>query len=245
MLERKARLLNQLGRLDEAIATYDQAISLARLPQDLESLWHNRGIVLHRLGRYEEAIASYDQALTLLTTAPPENARTEGEVAEEVLASLGSLWYNRAVALQHLDRFADALSSYEQALTFEPNRFETQYWRCLMLMELGQNDAALAHLDPFIAIHAGFTEAKYYRAEILCNLGRQEEAIATLQEVLADLAGDPPADVDLWNDSCIFLGNLLGQLGRDEAAIAAYDQATQLNETAQQTRDNIWRRFHD
>jgi len=248
VLERKARLLSQLGQLDEAIAIYEEAIQSATLPEDLESLWHNRGITLHRLGRYEEAIASYDQAITILAEEQPQDMPSEensSDIGKNVSASLGTLWYNRAVTLQQLDRFSEALASYEQSLTFEPNRFETQYWHCLMLMELGQNDVALTHLEQFIAIHPEFAEAKYYRAEILRNLERMEEAIATLQQLLAELAGNPPSDMDLWNDSCIFLGDLLGQLGRNEEAIAAYDQATQLDETAQQTRDEIWRRFHD
>ncbi|MDJ0536648.1 MAG: tetratricopeptide repeat protein, partial [Xenococcaceae cyanobacterium MO_207.B15] len=52
--------LVDLGKLEEAVASYDQAL---KLQPDYPDAWNNRGNALWKLGRYEEAVASYDQAL--------------------------------------------------------------------------------------------------------------------------------------------------------------------------------------
>ena len=52
----------ELKRFEEALASYDRALTLRR--DYLEALV-NRGIALHHLKRFDEALASYDRALTL------------------------------------------------------------------------------------------------------------------------------------------------------------------------------------
>ncbi|MCV3217064.1 tetratricopeptide repeat protein, partial [Plectonema radiosum NIES-515] len=52
--------LRNLGRLEEAIASYDKALEFK---PDKDTAWYNRGNALRNLGRYEDAIASYDKAL--------------------------------------------------------------------------------------------------------------------------------------------------------------------------------------
>ena len=49
-----------LGRLDEALASFDAAIALA---PEQAGAYFNRGNLLDRLKRYDEAIASYEQAI--------------------------------------------------------------------------------------------------------------------------------------------------------------------------------------
>ena len=57
-----AILLSELKRLDEALASYDRALSLR--PDYAEALY-NRGNALHELKRFEEALASYDRGAGL------------------------------------------------------------------------------------------------------------------------------------------------------------------------------------
>ena len=52
----------ELGRHEEAVASYDRALVLN---PNLAAAWSNRGIALGNLGRHEEAVASYDRALDL------------------------------------------------------------------------------------------------------------------------------------------------------------------------------------
>jgi tetratricopeptide (TPR) repeat protein len=54
--------LRNLGRLEEAIASYDKALEFK--PDSYEA-WYNRGYALGNLGRGEEAIASYEKALEI------------------------------------------------------------------------------------------------------------------------------------------------------------------------------------
>jgi hypothetical protein len=54
--------LRDLKRLDEALASYDQAVAL--WPDDADAHYH-RGVVLTDLRRLDEALAAYDRALAL------------------------------------------------------------------------------------------------------------------------------------------------------------------------------------
>ena len=53
--------LDDLGRYEEAIASYDHAL---KFKPDDDLAWNGRGVALDNLGRLEEAITSYDKALT-------------------------------------------------------------------------------------------------------------------------------------------------------------------------------------
>ena len=61
-LSNRGLSLHKLGRLDEALASYDRA--LATQPDYADALV-NRGVTLHDLKRFDEALASYDRAIAL------------------------------------------------------------------------------------------------------------------------------------------------------------------------------------
>jgi protein O-GlcNAc transferase len=88
-----------LGRLQEALASYDKALAIR--PDNAEAL-NNRGITLEDLKRFEDALASYDKALAI-----------KPDYAEAL--------YNRGNALHALKRFEDALASYDKALAIRPD----------------------------------------------------------------------------------------------------------------------------
>ncbi len=50
------------GRLEEALAEYNEAI---RLDSKLSGTYHNRGIVYDELGEYDKAIADYTKAIEI------------------------------------------------------------------------------------------------------------------------------------------------------------------------------------
>ena len=52
----------RLGKLNEAITDYDEAI---RLDPDSPEAYTNRGAAKYKLGRHEEAIVDYDEAIRL------------------------------------------------------------------------------------------------------------------------------------------------------------------------------------
>jgi CHAT domain-containing protein/ribosomal protein S16 len=91
--------LNNLGRYDEAIASYDRAIEIQ---PDLHQAWYNRGFALNNLERDDEAIASYNRAI-------------------EIKPDKHEAWLNRGFALNNLGRYDEAIASYDRAIEIKPN----------------------------------------------------------------------------------------------------------------------------
>jgi len=91
-----------LGRYEEAIASYDKALQIN--PDD-DASWYFRGIALGELGRYEEAIASYDQYLQI---KPNDH----------------NVWYDKAVCYAYLDNIEEALKHLQEAIELNPERRE-------------------------------------------------------------------------------------------------------------------------
>jgi tetratricopeptide (TPR) repeat protein len=58
----KARTLMQLGRNDEALQWFNQAVELRPF---FGGTYANRGILLDRMGEYEKAVADYEKAIQL------------------------------------------------------------------------------------------------------------------------------------------------------------------------------------
>ena len=101
----RGNALFNLGRLEEAIASYDQALKIK--PDDHEA-WNNRGIALRNLGRLEEAITSYENAL-------------------KFKPDLHEAWYNRGFVLLNLGRLEEAITSYDNALKLKPDDANAYY----------------------------------------------------------------------------------------------------------------------
>ena len=127
---KRGKTLDQLGRTEEAIASFDQAL---KIKPDFHFAWNNRGEVLDQLGRTEEAIASFDQAL-------------------KVKPDYHSAWNNRGVTLVRLGRTEEAIASYDQALKVKPDSHEAWTNRGVAAKaSSGYNrQATQAFLDRFI-----------------------------------------------------------------------------------------------
>jgi tetratricopeptide (TPR) repeat protein len=195
LLSMRGDVLNELGRYDEAIATYDLALAIK--PDDGEA-WNSRGNALFNLGRLDEAIVSFDKAL-------------------EIKPDKDEAWYNRGVALGDLGRLDEAISSYEQALEIKPDAHQAWNNRSIALGNLGRFDESIASFDKTIAIKPDKHEAWYNRGISLCNLGRLDEAIASFDKTIEI---KPDKYEALYNR-----GNALGNLGRFDEAIASFDKA--------------------
>ena len=61
-LNDRGNSLKSLGRLAEALASYDSALAL---DSGFLPAWNNRGATLKAMNRLEEALLSYDRALAL------------------------------------------------------------------------------------------------------------------------------------------------------------------------------------
>lgn len=114
----KGYSLTELGRYDEALIAYDQAI--AQQP-DLSWAWARKGRTLRLLERYQEALECYDRALEL----QPRYAWA---------------WNGKGVILERLDRVSEALGCFQQATDLHPH--DVWYW-----YNLASAFTTLGHLD--------------------------------------------------------------------------------------------------
>jgi tetratricopeptide (TPR) repeat protein len=183
------------GRYEEAIKSYDRAISFK--PDEPEA-WSNRGVSLGKLGRYEEAIKSYDRAILF----SPDKY---------------DAGYNRGVALLNLGRYEEAIESYDRVISFKPNDHEAWSSRGVSLERLGRYEEAIKSYDRAISFKPDDYDAWSNRGVALLNLGRYEEAIESYDRVISF----KPDDHEAWSNRGVSLGNL----GRYEKAIESYDRA--------------------
>jgi tetratricopeptide (TPR) repeat protein len=140
--------LKLLGRLDEAEASYRQAIALK---PEFAEFHNNLGNALQQLGRLDEAEASYRQAISL----KPDFA--------EVHNNLGT-------TLKELGRLDEAEASYGQAIALMPSFTNALKNRWQLLYDKKQYETALRDAD--LCISKG---ARELDLTTLYALGRIEE----------------------------------------------------------------------
>ena len=162
LLQLRAHLEDESGRLDLALATLDQAIQLA--PQR-PALHHNRGVLLQRLARPADAVAAHDQALQWGLDAADAH-------------------YNRGNSLQSLGRSAEALAAYRAALVREPQHALALY--DIARLRWRQGDAAFAdELDAAAAAAPDSPVAPGIKGRLLLRAGRHADAASAYAQAAA------------------------------------------------------------
>ena len=192
--------LRELGRPEEAIASYDAVLALK--PDDVEAL-NNRGVALYDLGRAEEAKACYRRVLEL----QPDYVQS--------LNNLGLILRDE----KHLDEAAECL---ERAVAIKPDYVEG-------LNNLGLIWQARKDFEKALPWHLKAVEMRPDDPEALNNLGanymsllRAEEAVACFERALAMR----PTYVDAQNN----ISNVLLVQNRPAEAIPYYERALAMRE---------------
>jgi len=221
--------LYNLGKLEDAIASYDQALEFKL---DSHETWHNHGLALYNLGRLEEALISHDKALefkpnshetwnnrglVLTNLGRLEEAITSYDKALELQPDKDIAWYSRGNTLSNLGRIEEAITSYDKSIEFNPDNDAAWYNRGNALYELGKLEEAIASYDKAIEFNPDNDAAWYNRGNALYELGKLEEAIISYDKALEF---NPDNDAAWYNQ-----GNALYELGKLEEAIASYDKA--------------------
>jgi hypothetical protein len=129
----KGAALVAIGKLDEAVAVLDGALSAN--PRN-EVAWVNKGTALTRMGRLQDALKCYNSAIKV-------NARYE--VA----------WNNKGNALTRLGKEEWALQCYEQALSLDPSYRTAWVNKGYVLAKLGRFDEAAQCADRALQLTAG------------------------------------------------------------------------------------------
>jgi predicted O-linked N-acetylglucosamine transferase (SPINDLY family) len=156
-------LLNELGRSEEAVASYGRAIEIQ--PNFFEA-YFGRGTALQRLDRGEDALKDFDHALAL----NPSSADAQ---------------CNRGVALMKLRRWDAALACLDRAIALNPNLAEAHANRGKLLAGLRRHEAAVESFDRAIALRPGDVEAHEQRAVALVQMMRFVQAIESYGQVIA------------------------------------------------------------
>jgi tetratricopeptide (TPR) repeat protein len=190
--------LYTLGRLDDAIASFDKFIEFK---PDRYEVWHNRGNAFYELGRLDDAIASYDKAI-------------------EFKPNYHQAWYSRGNALDTLGRLDDAAASHNKAIEFKPNYHQAWNNRGNVLYKLGRLEEAVASYDKAIELKSDLHQSWNNRGNVCYELGRLEDAIASFDKAIEF----KPNYQEAWGSR----GVALSKLGRFDEAILSHDRALQI-----------------
>ena len=159
-----ANLLDDLGRLDEALLHYDRAIAAAPSVADTRV---NRALLLQRLKRPAEALAELDQAARL--ARPGARLHTA-----------------RGLVLRELEQLDDAAAAFDAALAIEPARAAALVGRARVALERGEADAA-ARYGAALAVRQGDVELRLGEA-----LALEAGGAAAASTLLADTVAAMP-----------------------------------------------------
>jgi tetratricopeptide (TPR) repeat protein/GT2 family glycosyltransferase len=176
----RARVYEQLGRIEEALECVDRALVIdPHNPADLR----NRAVVLRKLKRPAEALASYEALLALLPN--DVNALTR-----------------RALLLNELNRREEALASINRAAEVQPDSFEVLNSRVIVLDTLGRYSQALLDVDRMLGLDPGHLDAINNSGMLLARLGLFGESLRCYDRSLALCIDQPQA---LYNRSLVRL----------------------------------------
>jgi tetratricopeptide (TPR) repeat protein len=197
-LERRGVALAKDGRLEEAIACFQQAIAVD--PNSAESHL-NLGVAWARQGKLERAVDSFREAARLEPNAPEAHG-------------------NLGLAYLHQHRPAEALACFHRALQLKPGWAETHNNVGVALVELERHDeAVLAYLEA-LRVKPTYAEAYNNLGNVYRFKDQPDAAIDCFHKCL-ELKSDLP---EVHNNLAIALEDQ----GKLEEAIAEYEHALRL-----------------
>ena len=170
----RAQLLSRMGRPEEALAAYSEAIEA----DPNQSEYHlERGNLLRRLGRLEDALADYDEAIR---TSPP--------YPEPYLVRAD-------LALELGDEQA-ALAGYSYALELAPDLIDARVGRASLLLDEGRLEAARADVVAGLALDPEHAELHAVHASI----AQQEQRFGEAHDAYAEALRHDPTLVAAWSN---------------------------------------------
>lgn len=239
--------LARLNRPTEAIAAYNQAISIKNgvvidrinrvgnsnrlTPGDYYIFWFNKGTALGDLRRYDDALAALDKAIRLRS-------------------SYGPAWFYRGVYLRLLGRNREAAAAYTKATALAPNLSYVLSYREQIadddyLFWQGQG-VGFTRIGRYREAKVAFQRSErvrlaqpnqentrtsaeienfqfYYAGVSFLDAGDRTQALAAFDRAVKV----KPDFSEGWHAR----GNVLSSMGKHREAIASYDQALKYDPT--------------
>ncbi len=231
-LIQRALALHQGGRLAEAEPVYRQLLAGGADDFQIHFMY---AVLLYQQQRFGDALGAVAKALQ----RDPQSMdalglqaalqQTTGRAAEafDTLSRIvdrapghGDAWYNRGVVLIDLERWEEAVASFDRALAIQPTPMA---WtnRASALQRLGRLQESLDSADRALAIARDYPLALHNRGVALRALGRIEEALGAFDAVLAAA----PQTTEAWIERAA----ALYEARRFEEALASSERAAALN----------------
>jgi tetratricopeptide (TPR) repeat protein len=136
-LDDKGYILYELGRYNESVAIFEEALSLT--PDDPDA-WYGKGIALLELDLYKEAMASFSQAINL-----------DSEFSDA--------WVGMGECLIGMENDQAALEPLKQAITIDPDYSYAWYLQGVALINLDRKEEAVFPLRRALEIDPEYEEA--------------------------------------------------------------------------------------
>lgn len=213
-------LYGDAGRVNDAVAAFDRATSLAGSPGTAMAIQGRRHRFLLRVGRVEPALA---WSRDILGSSPDNsawfNAALNGAVAyaladsfavaqslvdslhtrSETIGGLARFMARRGEIVAHLaaDRPDSALAVIARVwrdglMPGGAFELDVRCWEAQALHQAGRLDEAAETLEDLLLVHAGHAPARLHLALILAETGRRTEALRECEAFLAAWAQADP-----------------------------------------------------
>ena len=186
---------HQEGRLAQAETLYRETLALQ--PDHADAL-HLLGLIASQVGRHDVAVDLIGRSIAHDRFNPVYHS-------------------NHGLALASLRRFAEAIESYDRALSLRPGNAEVLYNRGNALLALARQHEAIEAYERAILARPDYAEALCNRGAAFMALGRHDDALASYDRAVA-VAPD-------FSEALSNRGNALKALGRLDDALASYDRA--------------------
>lgn len=219
----------QEGHLDQALALFDQALTLV---PNSGPMHMDRGNVLMMQGHVAEAKQAYLRAMRLNPSQAEvysnlgqaerrlgdvSAAVTQFEMAVKVRPNFVDAWFGLGDAYFESREYENAAKAYARTLALKPLHVEALLNRGTTLINLKRYVEAVGHFDRLISLFPQHAEAHARRANALIQLKKFEKGLESLERALSLVPGNP--------DWLAWKGHALQGLARYQDALSAYKES--------------------
>jgi len=204
-LNNKGGSLVSLGRHEEALKYFDEALSIA--PWFVEVL-NNKAVCLKDMGHLNEALDYFNEALDRDSRYLPVLCNKASclallgrfsdaigccDEALEIDACCFEAWANKGSAFVGSSDFSGAIECYDKALGLFKNAAQVWYKKGLCLQASGRSREAIECCSRAIEINPREKGARYTKALALSSIGDPEGAYLVVSELLQTESSDAMA----------------------------------------------------
>jgi tetratricopeptide (TPR) repeat protein len=182
------------GRLDRAIADYEEAIAL---DPSSERAYISLGTAYELLGQLDRAMAAVDKAIAL-NPSSYEAYRNRGILFEKMMQlesaiddftraiflkpSFYEAYTNRGVIYAKIGQYDKAIADYGKAIAINSNNFSAYSNRGISFTLIGQNDRALEDFDRAIELGQDDALAYFNRGMFFRRMGNGRLAVPDVRK---------------------------------------------------------------